>query len=175
MTSFRRKKNTRQRASTTHGYGSMKKNRGAGNRGGRGNAGSGKKGDARKPYFRVKKNFELGKNGFGKIITRVRSINIADLHDKTTTLLESGIMQKKNDVYKIDLSDIKVDKLLASGKPGLKYEITVKQASVSAVEKIKKNGGNVKVLDKKLEENLKEPSEEESSDKQGSETSKIEE
>ena len=38
----KRKKNLRQRAGTTHGYGSMKKNRGAGNREGRGNAGAGK-------------------------------------------------------------------------------------------------------------------------------------
>ena len=45
----KRKKATRFRAKTTHGYGSMKKNRGAGNRGGRGMAGSGKRADQKKP------------------------------------------------------------------------------------------------------------------------------
>ena len=49
MTYNKRKKNTRMRGGTTHGYGSMKKNRGAGNRGGRGNAGSGKRADSKKP------------------------------------------------------------------------------------------------------------------------------
>ena len=49
MSVNKRKKNTRMRAKTTHGYGSMKKNRGAGNRGGRGMAGSGKRADQIKP------------------------------------------------------------------------------------------------------------------------------
>ena len=43
MTATKRKKNTRMRAHTTHGWGSMKKRRGAGNRGGRGMAGTGKR------------------------------------------------------------------------------------------------------------------------------------
>ena len=45
MPTNKRKKHTKMRAKTTHGYGSMKKNRGAGNRGGRGMAGSGKRAD----------------------------------------------------------------------------------------------------------------------------------
>ena len=35
-----KRKSNKMRARTTHGWGSMKKHRGAGNRGGRGNAGS---------------------------------------------------------------------------------------------------------------------------------------
>lgn len=151
MVTFKRKKNSRIKANTTHGYGSMKKNRGAGNRAGRGNAGSGKRGDARKPYFRVKKKFELGKNGFGKRVTKIRTINIADLEKKANTLLESGIMVQNKDTYSIDLNQIKVDKLLGTGKPSLKFNITVKKASDSAIEKIKNVGGNVKVLDQNIE------------------------
>jgi large subunit ribosomal protein L15 len=49
MTTHRRKKNVKQRGSKTHGWGSMKKHRGAGNRGGRGKAGTGKRGDQKKP------------------------------------------------------------------------------------------------------------------------------
>ena len=45
----KRSKNSRQRGSKTHGWGAMKKHRGAGHRGGRGAAGSGKRGDAKKP------------------------------------------------------------------------------------------------------------------------------
>ncbi len=46
----KQKKNVRQRGTKTHGYGSMKKHRGAGHRGGRGNAGSGKRGDKKRTY-----------------------------------------------------------------------------------------------------------------------------
>ena len=49
MTVNKRKKNSRQRGSHTHGWGAMKKHRGAGNRGGRGAAGSGKRADSKKP------------------------------------------------------------------------------------------------------------------------------
>ena len=49
MTVNRRKKVVKQRGSHTHGWGSKKKHRGAGNRGGRGMAGSGKRADQRKP------------------------------------------------------------------------------------------------------------------------------
>ena len=48
MVTNKRSKDTRQRGSNTHGWGAMKKHRGAGHRGGRGNAGTGKRGDAKK-------------------------------------------------------------------------------------------------------------------------------
>ena len=47
----KRKKNSRQRGSTTHGFGSKKKHRGHGSRGGSGLAGTGKRADAKKPSF----------------------------------------------------------------------------------------------------------------------------
>ena len=43
------KKVRKFRGSHTHGYGSKKKHRGAGSRGGRGMAGSGKRADQKKP------------------------------------------------------------------------------------------------------------------------------
>lgn len=153
----RRKKVTRQRAHTTHGYGSMKKNRGAGNRGGRGRAGSGKRGDANKPHFRVKEKFELGKLGFGVRKKVLRTINISALQEKAEKLIKSGLMTKKNDVYTIDLAKIRIDKLLGSGHPKHKFDIKVRTASEGAIEKIQKAGGKVHILDKKLE-NIK-PSE----------------
>jgi large subunit ribosomal protein L15 len=118
---YKRKKNTRQHGQKTHGWGYMKKHRGAGNRGGRGRAGSGKRGDARKPAFRVKEKFELGRNGFGKIRTRVTSINLSSLQEKIDTFVNSGIMKKSGDTYTIDLKDIKVNKLLGSGKVNFKF------------------------------------------------------
>ncbi len=150
MVSFRRKKNNRQRANTTHGWGSMKKHRGAGNRGGRGNAGSGKKGDAKKPFHRVVRKFELGASGFGKIKTVVKAVNLFYIQDRMDTLLKSGVMTSKGDTFSIDLSDIKVDKLLGTGKVEHKLNITVKFASAKAIQKVEAAGGKVTVMDKKL-------------------------
>ena len=58
----KRKKNSRQHGSTTHGWGAMKKHRGAGNRGGRGLAGTGKRADQMKPLHWKERYF--GKLGF---------------------------------------------------------------------------------------------------------------
>jgi large subunit ribosomal protein L15 len=166
MTTNRRKKVTRRRAHTTHGFGSMKKNRGAGNRGGRGRAGSGKKGDAQKTFFRVKHKFQLGKNGFGKRVVKINAMNLSDLEKRSENLIKSGVMTKKNDTYAINLADIKVNKLLGSGNTELKFEITVDSASKLAIEKIEKAGGKVTVKDRKLEnvseaENVEETAKEE--------------
>ena len=60
----KRKKNSRMRGNTTHGYGSMKKNRGAGNRGGRGMAGSGKRADQKKPTILKLYGSTKGKNSY---------------------------------------------------------------------------------------------------------------
>ena len=57
MVAKKRKKNTRQRAGTTHGWGSMKKHRGKGNKGGAGMAGTGKRGDAKKPAIWKNKKY----------------------------------------------------------------------------------------------------------------------
>jgi large subunit ribosomal protein L15 len=148
---LKRKKVTRQRGNKTHGWGSMKKHRGAGNRGGRGRAGSGKRGDARKPFFRVKEKFELGRNGFGKRKEKIVSINISDLQEKTEIFVSSGIMKKSDDVYSINLNDLKINKLLAKGNVKLKFDITVDHASESAVKKISAAGGKVTVLKPKNE------------------------
>ena len=53
----KRKKDSRARGQWTHGGGSKKKRRGAGNRGGRGHSGSGKRGDAKKQIYLKKKNY----------------------------------------------------------------------------------------------------------------------
>ena len=71
----KQKKNKRQRAGTTHGWGSMKKHRGAGHRGGRGKAGSGKRGDAKKPSSWKNKKY-FGVNGFNSKSSKIKSINL---------------------------------------------------------------------------------------------------
>src|SRR3989344_760533 len=79
MTVNKRKKSSRFRAHTTHGKGSMKKRRGAGNRGGRGRAGSGKRADQKKPSYWKE---DTGKYGFHSIHHKhLEVVNIRDLEE----------------------------------------------------------------------------------------------
>ena len=134
---YKRKKNTRMRAKTTHGYGSMKKNRGAGNRGGRGNAGSGKRGDAKKQSY--PKDY-FGKKGFTLKRPSIQTINICDLNRNIDILVKKGVCIVENDMHIIDLTKAGYDKLLGKGKPEKKYQITVDNATSKAIEKIKSVG-----------------------------------
>jgi len=148
MSINKRKKNSRQRGSTTHGWGSMKKHRGAGNRGGRGMAGSGKRGDTIKPRLWGKKYF--GKSGFKKknIKEKVNSISIGCLEEKLNSFLDKKLISKEGDLYIVDMGKIGFNKLLSQGKVLNKFKIKVDCASKKAVEKIKSGGGEVVLLEK---------------------------
>ncbi len=140
---FKRKKNDRQRASKTHGWGSMKKNRGAGNRGGRGNAGTGKRGDANKPKVWSNKKY-FGKHGFTSINKKIiKSCNIQFLENSYINLIKKGMMKEENGVIVVDLKQLGYDKLLNKGKVTQKFKISVPYASAGSIEKIKKAGGEV--------------------------------
>jgi large subunit ribosomal protein L15 len=143
----KRKKKTRQRAATTHGWGSMKKHRGAGHRGGRGRAGSGKRGDQKKPSSWAKKKY-FGKFGF-KSKSRspeVKPINIKTIEDRSETLLARGLIKLADGAYVIDLAALGYNKLLSTGNATKKMIITTAYATEKAVAKVKKAGGDVKVL-----------------------------
>ncbi len=133
----KRKKNSRQRGSKTHGWGAMKKHRGAGNRGGRGMAGTGKRADQLKSLvikrFKLKNYF--GKSGFKrpqKVIVKIKTINIGDL-----------IKFNKTD---INLNELGFNKLLGVGKINKKYNIKVTSCSKLAKEKIEDLGGSVSIV-----------------------------
>jgi large subunit ribosomal protein L15 len=134
-----RKKNSRQKGSKTHGWGSMKKHRGAGNRGGKGRAGTGKRADTKKPtIINLFGNSYFGKTGFtSRSMKKVIAINVSQLQ----VMFEKG--QVKND---IDLKKIGFNKLLGSGQITAKLTIKVDVASPRAIEKVKKAGGSVEVL-----------------------------
>ena len=140
----KRKKNSRQRASKTHGWGAMKKHRGSGNKGGRGNAGTGKRSDCKKPSVWSIDRF-YGGHGFTPVggIKHVSSCNIEMLERNYHKLLKEGIVKEEKDVCAIDLDMLGVQKLLSKGHPTKKWSITTKEASVNAVEKIKEKGGQV--------------------------------
>lgn len=131
----KRKKKTRMRGSKTHGYGSKKKHRGAGSRGGRGKAGSGKRADTKKPtILKLYGKSYFGKRGFNrpqKIIKnkKIKTINIQDLSRYNQT--------------EIDLTKLGYDKLLGKGNPDRPYKIKIKFFSKLAKEKIEKVGGRI--------------------------------
>lgn len=142
MTTTKRKKVTKYRGNTTHGWGSMKKRRGAGHRGGRGAAGSGKRSDTKKPSVWSGKYF--GKHGFkSKNSSVIISINVGQIDSQIAKFESKKLAAKAGDIFSIDLKKLGFDKLLGSGRVKGKYKITADFASKSAVEKIKKTGGEV--------------------------------
>ena len=147
MTIIKRSKNSRQRGYTTHGWGSMKKHRGAGHRGGRGRAGSGKRGDQNKPSSWANKKY-FGKFGFKSRsrAPKITPINIKTLEDRSDSLVMKGLAKFDNGTYTLNLSDLGYNKLLSTGKATKKFIITTAFATEKAIEKIKKAGGDVKLL-----------------------------
>ncbi|MFQ5474486.1 MAG: uL15m family ribosomal protein [Candidatus Nanoarchaeia archaeon] len=138
----KRKKNTRQRAGTTHGWGSMKKHRGAGHRGGRGRAGTGKRGDAKKPSFWKNKKY-FGVNGFHSISTKVSAINLKQVDDNADAWAKKGIIKADSGVYTIDLKSLGYGKLLGTGRVMKKLNIKVDAASQKAQDKVGRAGGKL--------------------------------
>ena len=150
----RRKKNTRQRGSTTHGWGAMKKHRGAGHRGGRGNAGSGKRGDAKKPSYWAIKDY-YGKRGFNSFApARGAMVNVGHICSGADRMVAQGLGSKKGDTFVFDLGALGIERLLGTGPVALKLDITVESASARAIEKIEAAGGKVTVT--KVEEEVAE-------------------
>ena len=147
----KRKKFSRQRASHTHGWGSKKKHRGAGSRGGRGLAGTGKRGDAMKPSHWKKIKY-FGKYGFKKkgVKENINCININYIEENLDKLLAKKMIVKEDNVYSVDLKKLGYNKLLGTGKVINKFKIDVKYASSKAIEKVKQAGGEV-VLESKEE------------------------
>ena len=128
------KKSRKFRGSMTHGRG-KKGGRGAGLRGGRGNAGLLKH---RFMYMKKYMPDHIGKHGFKRpqeMLKKDICINVGTLEER--------FPNKKT----IDLEKEGYDKLLGGGTVGKEYKITVKKASAKAVEKIKENNGEVKIVE----------------------------
>ncbi len=152
----KRKKSSRHRASWNHGWGSRKKHRGAGHRGGKGAAGSGKRSDHKKPHFWKKNKTAnyFGKSGFKKKgrVNDPKTINVGYIQNHIEKLIANKSAIKEGDLYTIDLTKLGYGKLLGSGNAESKFKISVEEASVKAIEKIKSKGGEVIVTSKPTEE-----------------------
>ncbi len=135
MTKRRSKKNK----SGSHGYGSSKKNRGAGNRGGRGNAGSGKKGQSK----RLTKEGvqELGERGFNSRKPEQNAINLRDIDQRIDEMVEEGLATEDGGKYVLDLDELGYDKVLGKGHLNKEVEIHAESFSSSAERKIEEADG----------------------------------
>ena len=150
------KKNVRQRGNTTHGWGSMKKHRGAGNRGGRGMAGTGKRGDANKPKIWKNKKY-FGAYGFTSRKTKLNTVNTTYLESRAETFIMKGQAKAEEGFCVINLGSLGYDKLLSKGRVTKKYKVTIDYATPKAIEKIKKAGGKVTVKNVPMEDNTRQP------------------
>ena len=116
MSVNKRKKFSRQRATHTHGWGSKKKHRGAGSRGGRGLAGTGKRADQNKTKHWSNTKY-FGKFGFTSKVVKeyIKAINISTIEEKLDTLVNKKIAVKEGAVFVVDLGKMGFNKLLGSG------------------------------------------------------------
>lgn len=141
-------KSNKRRGSRTHGWGSPKKHRGSGSRGGVGNAGRGKKGQQMMTLMH-NIGFKLGKSGFVKPPSTVlaeKTINVGLLDSSIQKFLDRKIAKKTKDVIEINVSLLGYTKVLGSGKVKTKLVVVAKKFSSSAKAKIEAAGGEAKLI-----------------------------
>lgn len=143
----RTKKVRKLRGSRTYGWGSPKKHRGAGSRGGRGMAGSGKKGQQKMTALHLVGR-RIGKSSFkrpAKVIVDDNVINLSRLEVSLEKYVKYGIAKKTGAVFDVDLDAADITKVLGSGNISIKMNVTARKFSAKAVEKIEAVGGKVTV------------------------------
>lgn len=139
----KRKKSSRFRGSHTHGRGFKKKARGSGHQGGVGMAGTGKRGDQKKTLI-----LNLyGKDYFGKDKAlrrkpspKLEVINIRQIVENLPSYMGLKKANESKDTLTINLKGYKI---LGEGDTSKKLKIIASAASSSAIEKIKKAGGEI--------------------------------
>ncbi len=131
MVVHRRKKVLKKRGKRTYGYGSHKKHRGGGSRGGRGKAG--RKKHKKSWVMRYQPDY-YGKRGF-KIPSKAKK------ETKAITLRDIDILAKKLNKTEINLSELGYDKVLSTGSLTQALTIKAKKIVEKAKQKIESMGG----------------------------------
>ena len=142
----KRTKRSRLRGRRTCGYGSRKKHRGKGSKGGKGMAGSGKKAGQLKTYLLRYEPDYLGKRGFTslkKLKRKIKGINLSEIQEHKDKFLKKGLAKEGPEGIELELRNYKI---LSRGN--LKDKFIIKAASFSkkAEEKIKKVGGEISII-----------------------------
>lgn len=140
----KRKKVTRQhgRKMGTHGGGARKKRKKSGHHGGGGMSGSGKRADHKKTLIlKLYGHGYFGKQGITSKKTQRDKRKRINLYDILLNLDKYGKKAKEGNTWNVDLKGYKI---LGSGELGKeKLIIKAKEASKSALEKVKKAGGEI--------------------------------
>ena len=135
------KKINKMRGSRSNGGGSVKRRRGAGNKGGKGKAGAGKH---HWSTTVIENRYYFGKHGFKrpqKMIKKVNAVNLSYLEEQADDLVAAGKASQEGDAIVIDVTELGFYKVLAKGKITKTFKISAPQFSASAIEKIEELGG----------------------------------
>jgi large subunit ribosomal protein L15 len=155
----RERKHRKFRGHRAQGYGSHKKHRGGGSRGGRGKAGMHK----HKWSYTVKYEPDhFGKYGFkpqGTVI-KIEAINLKQIDKQAEKLLQEKLAAKEGELIRIDVTKLGYGKVLGGGQLRNKLIIEARSFSEEAKRKIEETGGQAIVVErkakKKAEEEVKE-------------------
>src|SRR3990167_3266224 len=135
----KRRKMSRMRGTGTHGGGARKKRKKSGHRGGAGMSGSGKRADHKKTLVNALYGHDyFGKQGVTSRGTKKDKRKRINLEDLELNLEKYG--KKSGDKWEINLEGYKI--LGSSGRHMSKNKMVIKakEASESAVEKVRKAG-----------------------------------
>ena len=141
MKTHKRKKSSRAhgRGMGTHGTGARKNKRKSGHKGGKGMSGSGKRADHKKTLInKLYGHGYFGKQGITSKGTKRDTRKRINLQQIELNLEKYG--KKKGDSFEINLKNYKI---LGGGEIKNKLIIKAKEASKSAIEKVKKVGGEI--------------------------------
>jgi large subunit ribosomal protein L15 len=132
----------------TSGNGSRKQHRSSGNRGGRGLSGTGKRADHKKTLIqKLYGHGYFGKKGITSVGTKRdqrKRINLRDIEKNIDSYVKKGLAKKNTNGFELTLKGYKI---LGEGEIKNKLKINAKEASLVAIEKVKKAGGEI-VLEK---------------------------
>lgn len=137
----KRKKSSRMhgKGMGSHGWGARKKHKKSGHRGGKGMSGSGKRADHKKTLVtKLHGGKYFGKTGITSRKTIRDTRKRINLNSIELNLEKYG--KKTGTTWEINLKDYKI---LGTGEIKNKLKITAKEASKTAIEKIKKAGGEI--------------------------------
>lgn len=136
--------NFRGKGMGTYGRGARKKGKGSGERGGKGMSGSGKRADHKKTLItKLYGNKYFGKQGITSKSTKkdkLKKINLREIEFNLDSYIKKGVAKKISAGFEINLNK---HKILGTGEVKEKLIIKAKSASKSAIEKVKRAGGQI--------------------------------
>jgi len=140
---------SRMRGTGTHGGGARKKRKKSGHRGGAGMSGSGKRADHKKTLVNALYGHDyFGKQGITSKGTKKDKRKRINLENLELSLEKYG--KKSGDKWEINLEGYKILSGSESHAPKNKMIIKAREASQSAIEKVRKAGGDI-ILTKKAD------------------------